>query len=198
MAPQQAMTPCIMSCEIGRAACEPVRPGADVSRPVAVGYEGSGILRWPLVVCMSARSQWIRGLVGMLVASCAAACTNSDTITLGAVLQLSGKLAPIGRTYRDAYQFAVDRINERGGVTLGEFRYKLALTIRDNDSDTNRGVQLHEQLIDKDRVNFLLGGYSSSDVLAGAAAAERYRVVMVQGGGASSRIFTRGYRYVFG
>jgi branched-chain amino acid transport system substrate-binding protein len=152
----------------------------------------------PLVVCMSARSQWIRGLVGILVAACAAACTNNDAITLGAVLQLSGKLAPVGRTYRDAYQFTVDRINERGGVTMGEFRNKLALTIRDNESDTKRAVQLQEQLIDKDRVNFLLGGYSSSDVLAGSAAAERYRVVMVQGGGASSRIFTRGNRYVFG
>src|SRR5262249_23514528 len=98
-------------CELGRAACEPVRPGADVARPIAVRYEGSRMPRWPLVVCMSARSRWIRGLVGILVASCAAACTNNDTITLGAVLQLSGKLAPVGRAYRDAYQFAVDRIN---------------------------------------------------------------------------------------
>ena len=35
-------------------------------------------------------------------------------------------------------------------------------------------------------------------MLAGAAAAEKYRVPMVQGGGASSQIFDRGYKYVFG
>ena len=137
-------------------------------------------------------------MASVLLAVIAAGCTGKDTITLGAVLQLTGNLAGTGRYYRDGYQFAIDRINEQGGVALGEFRYKLALDIRDNRSDTSRSLPLQEQLITKSRVNFLLGPYSSSDVLAASSAAERYQVVMVQGGGASSRIFSRGYRYVFG
>ena len=39
-----------------------------------------------------------------------AACTDTDTVTLGATLQLTGNLAGTGRYYRDAYQFAVDRL----------------------------------------------------------------------------------------
>jgi branched-chain amino acid transport system substrate-binding protein len=132
------------------------------------------------------------------VAATASACTGGDTITLGAALQLTGNLAGTGRYYRDAYQFAIDRINERGGVTIGEFNYRLALKVRDTQSDVNRGVRLQEELITKDRVNFLLGPYSSNDVIAGSSVAERYQVPMVQGGGAASRIFARGYRYVFG
>jgi branched-chain amino acid transport system substrate-binding protein len=150
------------------------------------------------VLKTSNRRAFMGALAALSMASALPACTGNDTITLGASLQLTGSLAATGRTYRDAYQFAVDRINDQGGITFGEFRYKLALTIRDNQSDTNRGVRLQEQLITKDRVNFMLGSYSSSDVLAGSASAERYQVVMVQAGGASSRIFTRGYRYVFG
>ena len=144
------------------------------------------------------RRPWVRALAALSIATALPACTGDDTVTLGAVLQLTGSLGSTGRTYRDAYQFTVDRINQQGGVKLGDFRYKLALSIRDNQSDTNRGVRLHEELITKEGVNFLLGPYSSNDVLAGSAAAERYQVLMVQAGGASSRIFTRGYRYVFG
>jgi branched-chain amino acid transport system substrate-binding protein len=141
---------------------------------------------------------WLRNLAVVLLTTGTAACTGNDTVTLGAALQLTGSLAASGRYYRDGYQFAVDRINEQGGVTIGEFRYKLALKIRDNQSDANRSTRLQEELITNDRVNFLLGSYSSSDVLAGSSLAEKYQVPMVQGGGASPRIFARGYKYVFG
>lgn len=140
----------------------------------------------------------LRGLLGLLLAVATAACSEDNTVTLGAALQLTGNLGATGRTYRDGYQFAVDRINEQGGVAIGEFQYKLALRIHDNQSDVNRGVRLQEELITKERVNFLLGPYSSNDVLAASALAEKYQVPMVQAGGASGRIFGRGYKYVFG
>jgi branched-chain amino acid transport system substrate-binding protein len=159
--------------------------------------------KWDAVVVdgvarKSSSHAWLRSLVAAVVAATASACTGGDTITLGAALQLTGNLAGTGRYYRDAYQFAIDRINERGGVTIGEFNYRLALKVRDTQSDVNRGVRLQEELITKDRVNFLLGPYSSNDVIAGSSVAEKYQVPMVQGGGAASRIFARGYRYVFG
>jgi len=140
----------------------------------------------------------LRIAAALVAAAGTAACTGNDTVTLGTALQLSGNLAGMGRTYRDAYQFAVDTINQQGGVTLGDFQYKLAVTVRDNRSDVNRGVREQEDLITKTHVNFLLGPYASNDVLAGSAIAEKYQVPMVQAGGASSRIFARGYHYVFG
>jgi branched-chain amino acid transport system substrate-binding protein len=128
-----------------------------------------------------------------------AACTTSqDTITLGAALQLSGNLAGTGRYYRDGYQLAVDRINEQGGVRVGDKRQKLALRIVDNESDPKLNQQQHERLLSGHRVDFLLGPFSSDAVLAGAEVAEKFQVPMVQGGGASDRIFARGNRFVFG
>lgn len=141
---------------------------------------------------------WLRSLAAILAMAGTAACTGTDTVTLGAVLQLTGNFASMGRYYRDAYQFAADKINEQGGVTLGEFQYKLALKIPDSRSDGNRAVFQQEALITKARVGFLLGPYSSNDVLATAAIAEKYQVPMVEAGGASDRIFASGYRYVFG
>jgi branched-chain amino acid transport system substrate-binding protein len=137
-------------------------------------------------------------LAAALAAALLGACTETGTVTLGASLPLTGNLAATGRVYADAYRFAVDTINQQGGVTMGEFRYRLALKVVDNRSDVNLSVRHHIGLVTKDRVNLLLGPYSSDDVLASAAVAEYYEVPMVQGGGASSRIFSRGNRYVFG
>ncbi len=121
-----------------------------------------------------------------------------NSLTLGASLQLSGHLAQTGRHYRDGYQFTVDRINEKGGVTVGGKTYKLSLKLLDNKSDPKLNVSQHERLVTRTKVNFLLGPYASTEVLAAAAIAEKNRVPMVQAGGASTRIFSRGYKYVFG
>jgi branched-chain amino acid transport system substrate-binding protein len=141
------------------------------------------------------------GLAGALVLAAApgrAAWFSSDTITLGAVVQISGSFASTGRYYRDGYKFTVDKINEKGGITVGGKTYKLTLKLYDNKSDPKLGPRLHERLVAKDKVNFLLGSFSSNEVLAGSSVAEKHQVPMVQAGGASSRIFSRGYKYVFG
>lgn len=126
------------------------------------------------------------------------AFAQSDTIKLGAVVQLSGKDANVGRYYKDAYTLTVDKINEKGGITVAGKKYLLALTVLDNQSDTNLGVQLYVQLLVRDKVNFLLGPYSSADALNDSSVSEKYEVPMVQGGGASGQIFSRGYKYIFG
>lgn len=47
-------------------------------------------------------------------------------------------------------------------------------------------------------MNLLLGPYSSGITIPASAVAEKYEVPMVQGGGASGKIFDRGYKYIFG
>jgi branched-chain amino acid transport system substrate-binding protein len=122
----------------------------------------------------------------------------AQTITLGASVQLTGTQANTGRYYRDAYQLAIDKINEKGGIQVGGKPYKLALKLYDNQSDVNLGQRQYVQLITQDKVNFLLGPFSSNDALVDSAIAEKYEMVMVQGGGAAREIYTRGYKYIFG
>ena len=121
-----------------------------------------------------------------------------STITLGASVQETGSLANTGRYYRDGYEFAVQKINERGGVKVGSERYRLALKIFDNQSDVNLSVRQYTQLLTQDKVNFLLGPFASDYALADSSVAEKYEVPMIEGGGASDQIFSRGYKYIFG
>ncbi|HEX7022046.1 MAG TPA: ABC transporter substrate-binding protein, partial [Trueperaceae bacterium] len=122
----------------------------------------------------------------------------AQTITLGATLQLTGSLANTGRYYQDAFQVAVDAINAQGGVTVGDQTYQLKLDILDNQSDSNLAVRQTTQLITQDKVDFLLGPYASDFVLVTSAIAEKYGVPMIEGGGASNEIFSRGYKNIFG
>src|SRR5438270_4222885 len=127
-----------------------------------------------------------------------AASGQDKKCPLGAAVQLTGRLANTGRYYGDGYQITVDKINAKGGVTVGGTKYQLALRILDSQSDTNLGVRQYVQLLTQDKVNFLLGPFSSNDALDDSSVAEKYQVPMVQGGGASTQIFSRGYKYVFG
>jgi branched-chain amino acid transport system substrate-binding protein len=143
------------------------------------------------------RSMIIPVLAAALALS-GSASAQEKQITLGAAVQLTGRQANTGRYYGDGYQMAIDHINQKGGVTVGGTKYKLALRILDNQSDVNLGVRQYVQLLTQDKVNFLLGPFSSNDALDDSSVSEKYQVPMVQGGGASTQIFSRGYKYVFG
>lgn len=137
-------------------------------------------------------------LLGTTALAAQPAAAQTDTITLGTAVQLTGKDANTGRYYRDGYQFAIDKINEKGGITVGGKKYLLKLDLLDNQSDTNLDVQLYTKLITQDKVDFLLGSYSSAVVLVDTSVAEKYQIPMVQGGGAAGTIFSRGYKWIFG
>lgn len=139
----------------------------------------------------------ILGLLGAMLLGITA-YAQEPTITLGASVQATGALANTGRYYKDAYGFAIDKINEKGGVKVGAKQYKLALKLLDNQSDVNLSVRQVVQLVTQDKVNFLLGPFASDFALADSSVAEKYEIPMIQGGGASDQIFSRGYKYIFG
>lgn len=127
-----------------------------------------------------------------------AATAAAQDVVLGASVQLTGPIANTGRYYRDAYQMAVDKINAAGGVKIGNQTHKLALKLYDNQSDVNLSVRQYTQLVTQDKVNLLLGPFASNFALADSAVSEKYKVPMVQGGGASDQIFARKFKYIFG
>ena len=59
-------------------------------------------------------------------------------------------------------------------------------------------MRQYTQLVSQDKVALLLGPFASNFALADSAVSEKYRVPMVQGGGASDQIFSRGFKYIFG
>src|SRR5262245_1300020 len=77
-----------------------------------------------------------------------------DTIVFGAAISITGKTAKEGEYTRDGYQFAIDTINQLGGIKVGNKSYKVALKYYDDESKSERTAQLFEKLVNADKVNF--------------------------------------------
>ena len=135
------------------------------------------------------------GSVALL--SNASARVDGDTIILGSAISLTGKYSTNGIHAQNGYELAVSRINEMGGVKVGDQTYKLKIVYYDDESTPARGAQLAERLIQQDGVKFMLGPYSSGLTKAIAPVTEKYKVPMVEAEGASRSLFTQGYKYLF-
>jgi branched-chain amino acid transport system substrate-binding protein len=126
-----------------------------------------------------------------------AAKVVGDTIVLGAAVSATGIYTTDGGHTKKGYDFAVERINEKGGVKVGGKSYKLQIIYYDDESTAARGAQLAERLIQQDGVKYLLGPYSSPLTVAMAPVVEKYKIPMVEGNGAARELFTKGYKYTF-
>jgi branched-chain amino acid transport system substrate-binding protein len=152
-------------------------------------------------------SRWRRlALLAVIISALFSGCaahwggngSNGDTITFGATISITGTLAEEGQYTRDGYLMAINTINREGGIKIGGSVYHLALRYYDDESRPDLALQLYQQLITQDKVDFLLGPYSSELTEAVAPLAEKYHLPLVEGNGAAESIFNHGYRYVFG
>jgi branched-chain amino acid transport system substrate-binding protein len=127
----------------------------------------------------------------------ATAKVEGDTIILGAAVSLTGKYSTNGKHTKDGYDLAVRRVNENGGIKVGDKSYKLKIIYYDDESTPARAAQLAERLINQDGVKYMLGPYSSGVTAAMAPVTEKYKIPMVEGNGASLSLFNKGYKYLF-
>ncbi|GAB4370718.1 MAG: amino acid ABC transporter substrate-binding protein [Kiloniellaceae bacterium] len=134
---------------------------------------------------------------GLIAAGAAQGKVEGDTIVLGSANSLTGKYSSNGIDTQNGYDFAIKRINEMGGVTVGGKQYKLAVKYYDDESTPARTAQLLERLIEQDGVQYILGPYSSATTIAAAPVTEKYQVPMVEAEGASRALFNKGYKYLF-
>jgi len=114
-------------------------------------------------------------------------------IRIGASLSQTGAYADLGQSRVRGYQLCVKHTNEKGGV-LGR---KLDLVVEDDQSEPTTAVRLYEKLITRDRVDAILGPYSSPITEAVANVSEKHRMPMVAAGAATTSIFKKGRKFVF-
>ena len=122
---------------------------------------------------------------------------DGDTITLGSAISFSGKYSTNGVHASNGYNLAVKMINAAGGVMVGGKSYKLKIKYYDDESTPLRTAQLGERLIKQDKIQFLLGPYSSATTKAMAPITEKYNIPMVEAEGAARSLFTQGYKNLF-
>ncbi len=129
------------------------------------------------------------------------AATGADSekiIYLGAAVSETGKFSREGKDTRQGYRVWLDWVNnEYGGIKVGDERYKVELIMYDDEGDPDTAARLVEKLINEDRVDFLLGPYSSFLTQSASAIAEKYNKIMIEGNGAAEPLFERGFQNLF-
>src|SRR5437764_4120970 len=137
------------------------------------------------------RTGWIVALAVVVLSS--ARAEEKKPIVIGASMSLSGAYAAGGKYSLEGTQLWVDDVNARGGL-LGR---PVRLVYYDDKSDANTGVQLYEKLITADKVDLIVGPYSSGVTSAVSTVAEKHHMVMLGPEAADVKIYLRGYKYNF-
>jgi len=114
-------------------------------------------------------------------------------IKIGASISMTGTYAKPGTYQKEGYELCVQEANDKGGL-LGR---KIDLTVYDDQSAPATGVRLYEKLITEDKVDVVMGPYSSAISEAVANVTEKHKKVMVAPLAATTSIFKKGRKYIF-
>ncbi|GBF35286.1 branched-chain amino acid transporter substrate-binding protein [Desulfocucumis palustris] len=123
---------------------------------------------------------------------------QGDVFKVGVLTSLSGAEVYGGNITKRGYDTWADTVNQKGGIKVGDKQYKVQMFYADDQSDPASGADAVERMITKDKVDFILGPYTSGVTLAAAPICEKYKVPMITGSAESPMIWQQKFKYTFG
>jgi branched-chain amino acid transport system substrate-binding protein len=146
------------------------------------------------------RSAWWKLAVALVGVLALAGCggggggdESNEPIKIGASLPLTGDFSEPGVAAKQGYEIWRDKVNKEGGLLDRD----VDVIVKDDQSDQNVVVTDYNALIQKDKVDLLLGTFSSLLNLPASAVAERNNMLYVEPAGGSPEMFSRGFKYLF-
>ena len=121
------------------------------------------------------------------------AATTTKPIVVGISLPLTGDFSQPGGEAKRGYEVWQKMANANGGV-LGR---QIELKIADDASNQDTVVADYTKLITQDKVDLLLGTFSSLLNYPASAVAEKNGKVYVEPAGGAPLMFARGFKYLF-
>ncbi|MEV6299108.1 amino acid ABC transporter substrate-binding protein [Actinoplanes sp. NPDC051861] len=122
-----------------------------------------------------------------------AAEQTDKPLVIGISLPLTGDFSQPGTEAKRGYEVWADQINKSGGL-LGR---QVQLKIVDDASNQDTVVSDYTKLITQDKVDLLLGTFSSLLNFPASAVAEKNGMVFVEPAGGAPNMFNRGFKYLF-
>jgi branched-chain amino acid transport system substrate-binding protein len=134
--------------------------------------------------------------VALVAAGCSGRGGGGDTgkpLVIGASLPLSGDFAQPGEASRRGYTIWQDMINANGGL-LGR---RVELKVVDDASSQDTVVSDYNRLISQNKVDLLLGTFSSLLNIPASAVAEKAGMTYVCPSCGSPAMFNRKFKHIF-
>ncbi|SHI02320.1 ABC transporter substrate-binding protein [Clostridium grantii] len=119
--------------------------------------------------------------------------TSDETITLGAVLSLTGDLASIGQTAKNGIELAVEEVNTAGGV-LGK---QIKVVYEDDENKPAMSSSAIQKLINNNQVIGVIGPLTSPCSIAAGPVATENKIPMISPYATNAKVTSAGGEYVF-
>lgn len=117
---------------------------------------------------------------------------TQQPIRIGVSLSLTGEYASFGSYAQEGYLLCQKHLNNKGGI-LGRL---LEFVIYDDGSQPQTAAHLYEKLISEDKVDLVLGPFSTPIVDAVANITEKHQKVMIASMAGTSSLWEKGRRYL--
>ena len=121
-----------------------------------------------------------------------------DYYKVGVITSLSGAEVLGGNLTKRGYSLWEEAVNAKGGIKVGDKSYKVKLVYADDQSDPTAGADAVERMITSEKVDFILGPYTSGVTMAVAPILEKYKVPMITGSAESPLVWKQKFAYTFG
>ena len=118
---------------------------------------------------------------------------DESPIVIGVSLPLSGEFSEPGNAAKQGYEVWVAIVNESGGL-LGR---PVELKVVDNGSDRDTAVVDYEKLITEDKVDLVVGTFSSFLVIPTSEEVARHDYAYIEPAGGAPDVFNRGLTNLF-
>jgi branched-chain amino acid transport system substrate-binding protein len=131
-------------------------------------------------------------LAGLLIAGCTEQQASEEELRIGVVASLTGPASTTGKDIWQSAVIAADEINSDGGVYIKDLGKKVPVKVIAGDDESTRegGQKAVTRLITEEKVDALVGGFSSAVVSAHESVVSEHGVPYVVTG-ASSPIITQ-------
>ncbi|MDI6880483.1 MAG: amino acid ABC transporter substrate-binding protein [Desulfitobacteriaceae bacterium] len=123
---------------------------------------------------------------------------SRDYFKVGVITSLSGSEVYGGNVTKYGYDLWADAVNKKGGIKVGDKSYQVKLVYADDQSDPTAGANAAERMITSEKVDFILGPYTSGVTMAVAPILDKYKVPMITGSAESPVIWKNKFKYTFG
>ncbi|KHK03194.1 ABC transporter substrate-binding protein [Desulfovibrio sp. TomC] len=123
------------------------------------------------------KRSWLIALFCVL--GLAAPALAADTIKLGFNIPLTGDIPDVGESSKNAAEMLKKKINDAGGLRVGDKSYMLEFVYEDNESKAESALSATRKLITQDNVLGMVGPQSSKQAVPAAEAANELKTPMM-------------------
>ena len=117
----------------------------------------------------------------------------ADTLYIGLAAPLTGESAMYGETVRDGVVFAIDEINDAGGIN----GMQIELVIEDDKGDPQEAAMVAQKLSENQKLFCVIGHVNSSCTLAGLPIYQKAGLTLMNTSSSAEDITTLGYTNFF-